>query len=237
MESNPKEALHNRQSQKSVVNLSAIIDHPIYLPFLRFATTRHQIVSEMIGDQTYNSVLELGCGRGEILRKKVKCFGQYTGLDLSSHQLLQIPEDIGKIPTVKIQECDLDQPLNFPDDSFDLTFSVSTIEYIYNPIDFVREIFRTLKPGGTLILHTVNLAFFPRRWQLLLGKLPTFNATAGWQGGTLHNFTYPTLGRLVRETGFQITEKRCSGLLPNFRMWWPNFLAADIIYRCQKPKS
>ncbi|MBI3306660.1 MAG: class I SAM-dependent methyltransferase [Candidatus Omnitrophica bacterium] len=230
-----KKKLYDAQYQTAVSNPAAVIDHSFYRPLLGFAKNRHQIICEMLGSEKFENVLELGCGRGDIVRQKHDLFGRYTGLDLSSYQFLQIPEFLKTKNNFAFRDYDLDMPLDYASDSFDLILSASTIEYLFDPIAFIQEIYRVLKPGGTSILHTVNLAFFPRRLQLLVGKLPTFNALPGWQGGNLHDFTYPTLAGLLKQTGFQIVRTRCSGLFPGLRFWWPNLLAGDMIFRCVKP--
>jgi SAM-dependent methyltransferase len=163
-------------------------------------------------------------------------FTAYTGLDVSSYQLGLIPEKLRSHPKVTLTEYDLNQPLPFKDESFDLAISISVIEYLFDPIAFVKEANRILTPGGTFILHTMNLAFLPRRLQLVFGKLPTFNALPGWQGGTLHEFTFPTLRRLLENSGFGIRKSACAGLVPSLRMWWPNLLASDMIFRCTKAR-
>jgi len=76
----------------------------------------------------------------------------------------------------------------------------------------------------------MNVAFLPRRLQLLRGALPTFNAAAGWQGGVLHNFTFPTLRALLMREGFDVHAERCAGLLPPLRLWWKNALASDMLF-------
>ncbi|MBI3306465.1 MAG: class I SAM-dependent methyltransferase [Candidatus Omnitrophica bacterium] len=215
---------------------SSIFDHQSYRFLYPFSTTRHQTVCQMLGSEKFQDVLELGCGKGDILTSKYKNFSRYTGLDLSPHQLSKIPEEIKKNSNVTLREYDLDQSLDFPNNSFDLVISISTLEYLFDPIAFIQGVHRVLKPGGTLLLHTVNIAFFPRRLQLLFGNLPTFNSLPGWEGGNLHDFTYASLKKLLIQNHFEILESRCSGLFPPLRMIWPNFLAGDMIFKCLKKK-
>jgi len=43
-------------------------------------------------------------------------------------------------------------PLPFPDDEFDFILSLETLEHAPDPLLFLRELARVLKPGGTLVL-------------------------------------------------------------------------------------
>lgn len=46
------------------------------------------------------------------------------------------------------------------------------IEHLYNPDILLAEIHRVLKPGGTLVLSTPNLASWVNRILLLFGRFP-----------------------------------------------------------------
>lgn len=61
---------------------------------------------------------------------------------------------------------DANQPFPFPDGNFDVVFSSEVIEHIANYASCLREMHRVLRPDGTLILKTPNLAYAPR-WHAL----------------------------------------------------------------------
>lgn len=210
------------------------LDYPLYRYVLPFATSRIEVAARMLGDARFRNVIELGTGTGHLLQLKHENFGRYLGFDISAYQLSLVPDALRSAANVTLKTADLDEPIDAPDAAFDLAICLSTIDYLRDPIAFLREVHRVLEPGGTLLLHAMNLAFLPRRIQLLFGKLPTFNSAAGWQGGILHEFTLPTLQALVAEMGFAVVERRWSGLFPPVRRVWPNLLASDILLRCHK---
>ncbi len=230
----PTKRFFNEQHEALGGDETRALDHVWYKPLLPFATSRLEVIARMIGGGRFQNVADLACGSCALAGLKLKQFERYTGLEISPARLACVPADIRTSSKVTLRECDLNQPLPLPDQAFDLAVSASTIEYLFDPQAFVRELSRILAPSGTLILHTLNLAFLPRRLQLLFGKLPTFNRAPGWQGGVLHEFTYATLGSLLRSSGFEIVERRCSGVAPGLRMGWPSGLAGDMIFRCRK---
>ena len=219
-------ALHGDESQA--------LDYPLYRFVLPYATSRIEMAARMLGDARWGDVIDLGVGAGKLAALKLGSFGRYLGLDISEYQLSLVPGEVRSASNVTLRTADLEEPLDCGDASFDLAISLSTIEYLRDPIAFLSEVHRVLRPGGVFLLHTMNLAFLPRRIQLLFGKLPTFNAAAGWEGGTLHHFTFGPLKALLTETGFAIEQRRCSGLLPSTRRLWPNALASDIMVLCRK---
>ncbi len=217
-------------------NKPLYLDHPLYRYLLPFATTRTQVASSLI-TQKYPHVLDLGCSNGHFLIKNRQYFSQAIGLDLSRKKIniaskTAINQKVSN--QIKFKTKNLNHLLFFPKGEFDLVISLSTIEYLLDPHHFLKQIHKVLKPNGHLIIHTFNVAFVLRRLQLLAGNLPTFNSVPGWQGGIVHNFTWPTFEKLLKEHGFQIIDKRCSGLFPPARLWARNLLCSDIIIKAQK---
>jgi SAM-dependent methyltransferase len=115
-------------------------------PFTRYPDllARHLVDKfSLVSGQT---VLDVGCGRGEFLRGFVRCGLLGSGVDQSS-----IAEAICPLPT-QIQTADLEsEPLPFLDDTFDVVFSKSVIEHFYYPEKLVLEMKRVLRPGGIVI--------------------------------------------------------------------------------------
>jgi SAM-dependent methyltransferase len=91
------------------------------------------------------SLLEVGCGRCEFLRGFAACGLNVTGVDIS-------PQAREYAPELPIFAADIEQdPLPFPDCSFDVVYSKSFIEHLWNPDKYFREAWRVLKEGGVLL--------------------------------------------------------------------------------------
>jgi SAM-dependent methyltransferase len=65
-----------------------------------------------------------------------------------------------------------DGPCPANDGEFDVVIAADVIEHLVDTDQFVREVWRILKPGGRLIATTPNLAFWLSRLRLFLGRVP-----------------------------------------------------------------
>jgi len=54
--------------------------------------------------------------------------------------------------------------LPFADETFDAVLTYETIEHVPWPEEFLKELSRTLKPGGTLVLTTPSVLWEPVHW-------------------------------------------------------------------------
>jgi len=96
----------------------------------------------------YETLLDVGCGRGEHLRGFEELGYREKGIDLSE-EAKELLADL-EIAIVDIEN----EPLPYEDGSFDVVFSKSLIEHLHNSEGFIREAYRVLKPGGRLITMT-----------------------------------------------------------------------------------
>lgn len=106
------------------------------------------------------SFLDLGCGDGTYLRSFNKIIDDVQGIDsdiiFKRHKIkggvsLLYPEGLIEEP-IKI-DFEKDK-LPFEDNSFRFIFTKSVIEHIRNTDFFLSEIYRVLKPGGTVYILT-----------------------------------------------------------------------------------
>lgn len=119
------------------------------------------------------------------------------------------------------KSADITKGIPFDVGMFDVVVFGEVIEHVPDPDFVLDEIWRTLKPGGRLIVTTPNLASWANRILLLLGIQPLFTETSSrtkmgrkfkvlGQGaaveGHLKIFTLAALVELVSSCGFTIIE-------------------------------
>ncbi|MCB0155727.1 MAG: class I SAM-dependent methyltransferase [Anaerolineae bacterium] len=143
-------------------------------------------------------ILDLGCAEGQFLNQ-LKRFGQWqrTGLEFNQEAIATAQKryDFEAIAG-SIEVAD-----RWPAASFDVVTMWDVIEHLHQPDRDLERVNRLLKPGGYLILSTPIRGSLEHR---LFGKY--------WVGYELprhlHIFSRPTLARLLRQTGFDLVERR-----------------------------
>ncbi len=98
-------------------------------------------------------VLDAGCGAGPGLRFFAAHGHRVTGLDRSFVALQRASRWAS---AARFVQADLQAGLPFAAESFDLVVLGDVIEHIPDGMSLLRECYRVLRPGGCLLLSTVN---------------------------------------------------------------------------------
>lgn len=183
---------------------------------------RHQIALELFKNFKGGRVIEIGCGNGLFLKELLK-FGKFNclGIDL-------LPElvEMAKMNGVNAIQKDIDNGINLEPESADYVVCFEMIDHLIKPIDVLKEIYHILKPGGHLILETVNSAYWRFRLEYLFAKYkyknPDYNShyEIAWlehKGMHLHHFSHDSMKELLKSIGFKVV-CHCGGLIHNFQM-------------------
>lgn len=96
------------------------------------------------------TIADFGCGSSApLLRTLLEdgVTGKAIGIDLN-------PDFSVATNTLSLFQADLNEPLPLADSSLDAVLSLATLEHLDEPGLHLREIHRTLKSGGTLLLTT-----------------------------------------------------------------------------------
>ncbi len=102
------------------------------------------------------TVLDVGCGIGGSSRILAKEYGfQTTGVTISPKQVQRATELTPEDVTAKFQ---VDDALNlsFPDNSFDVVWSIEAGPHMPDKAKYAEEMVRVLKPGGILVVADWN---------------------------------------------------------------------------------
>lgn len=139
--------------------------------FQRSLLAYHAAAERIAGD-----ALEIGTGSGYGIR----VIAPHTRRFVTVDKHVPAPELL-RLPNVEFRQAVV-PPLDFPDEHFDCVISFQVIEHIRRDLDFVREVYRVLRPGGRFILTTPNAPmsltrnpwhvreYMPEQLQTLLGR-------------------------------------------------------------------
>lgn len=119
----------------------------------RYMNRTLPVVQETAGVQPGETVLDLACGTGELLRR----IGEHTpgakrtGVDLAAKMVERARAKLADGPNVRIEQADA-HDLPFAADTFDVIVSSSTFHYFTHPRTVLTEVRRVLRPDGRLVL-------------------------------------------------------------------------------------
>lgn len=109
-------------------------------------------------------VLEIGCGTGADLLQYAKHGAIATGVDLTERHVDLARKRLGNLAI--IHQADM-RCLPFEDESFDYVYSHGVLHHSDEPERVVREIFRVLRPGGTINVHVYAFWSYFTLWSFL----------------------------------------------------------------------
>ena len=136
-------------------------------------------------------VLDVGCGRGLILRRLRSLGWDCYGTELSADLAQLLRESGVEVFTGALEEWGL------PQASFDVILLWHSLEHQFEPARILAEVRRLLKPGGRLLLEVPNLGSRQAR----LGGSRWFHLDVPRH---LLHFSRPTLAALLCGQGFEI---------------------------------
>jgi SAM-dependent methyltransferase len=116
-------------------------------------------------------VLDLGCRDGALTRAYAEG-NEVVGVDADREALAEAAK-LG----IETHWADLDAPLPFPDESFDVVVAGELLEHLRDPRRLVADARRVLRPAGTLVGSVPNAYRAKNRLRFLLGRKPEDDPT------------------------------------------------------------
>jgi ubiquinone/menaquinone biosynthesis C-methylase UbiE len=178
--------------------------------FAQFLTLVHEL--DLFGDE---QVLDIGSGPGELsmeIAKQLASGGFLHGIDLSP-QMIRLAQRVAEQQrrrNVAFATGDA-LKLSFDADAFDVVVSSNAFPWVPDRRQFLKEVFRVLKPGGRLGLVALSdrcYREFSAAFKRVANEYPDlFQSGKPFEqmGARLH--TSKELGRLVEGTGFDVMKR------------------------------
>ncbi len=153
-------------------------------------------------------VLELGCGPGRYVAMLTTLGFDVIGVDPCSFPTWDL---IREKTSAQILDSISAEDLPFTEDTFDNVVCLGALLYFNNPIKALSEINRVIKPGGKLIIRTVNK-----------NNLYTLNTGKKLDPASSNLYSMDELVNLIERSGFIVQDKFSFGFWPLILtdLWW-----------------
>lgn len=153
------------------------------------------------------AALDLGCGTGEFTAAIAARGVAAIGSDVAQAALERARS---RHPELEFRLAEIDRPLPFDDNEFDLVWASEVIEHVGDTARWLSEVRRVLVPAGRLLITTPSHG----RLRLLLGGIERFSEPLG---DHLHLYSRGSLGRTLDQFGFSAVRVRAAGGPPLLR--------------------
>ena len=161
-----------------------------------------QLLFELLGSVAGKTLLDIGCGDGELTSKLAKRGAIATGIDMDPATIAAARHRT-RFEGTKLHFVEGNaENLPFHDAAFDIVLAVTVLCFVRDAERAVIEMARVLKPGGQLVIGELGRWSFWSAYRRIRGWLG--NST--WQAAKFR--TARELRRLVDATGLHVVETR-----------------------------
>ncbi len=167
------------------------------------------------------TVLDIGCGSGELAKLLHEQGKQVWGADISLKALEDAKPYLAGSYCFDIQ--DKTWPTELMTQKFDVVVASEVIEHIFTPSKFLAQVKKILAPGGSIVITTPNILFWKNRLRILGGSF-RYTEKGIMDFGHIRLFTIDTLRELFEKAGFEIDKEQ--HFYPNLYNRGLNFLGA-----------
>lgn len=178
-------------------------------------TNKAEFIQALVDPQPGEKILELGCGWGSMMKHMYQATGDKENLygwTISNEQVAYNQQENGfNVEFRNFITCD------YNDEEFDKIYSIGAWEAV-RPADHAQlmdKLYRTLKPGGRLVLH---FFCFNADWR-------PANSTCGFiyfPGHVLSSFRF--YQEEFERAGFHITAKSMHDYRPTLKAWFDRLI-------------
>ncbi|MEE1653526.1 bifunctional 2-polyprenyl-6-hydroxyphenol methylase/3-demethylubiquinol 3-O-methyltransferase UbiG [Brachymonas sp. G13] len=194
-------------------------------------------IQEVAGPLRERQVLDVGCGGGILSESMAQAGAQVTGIDLAEESLrvAQLHALEAGVNNVRYQKVSVEQFAAEHPGEFDVVTCMEMLEHVPDPASVVRACAQAVKPGGWVLLSTINRN--PKSFLFaILGAEYLLNLVPRGTHEYAKMITPAELMRECRESGLAIDSTRGLHYNPLTQRYWLD-ANVDVNYMvaCRKP--
>lgn len=168
----------------------------------------HARIADWLNVDHSSCILELGCGPGKYVALLASLGFHVTGVDphrFESWDIIERNTDAKLLSDVYAER------LPFPDSNFDGAACLGALLYFKSPEEALKELTRVVKPGGRIVLRTVNRT---NLFTLFTGKK--------LDPASKNLYTMDELKDIVSKIGLSVQSSYSYGFWPPIlsNLWW-----------------
>ena len=189
--------------------------------------------------------LDVGCGGGVATNALAEMGFKISGVDLAENALEEARRE-AKAMNIKVPRYDVGSVYNLPykNESVDGVLMSDVMEHFHDLRKAASEVFRILKPGGVLVLDTINRNRFSWIGLILVAEILTGFIPKGTHDWRMF-ITPDEMETLLTDAGFRLGPKsdlvgfgpdNPFSLRPTFILTGSDDLSGSYLWWAQKPK-
>ena len=175
----------------------------------RIGGLRKDYILSLVSNDVH-TVLDVGCGNGELAESLKERCCRVTGVDVSQSAIVEAAEFLDDSFCFDIEK------ENWPEDllnkKFDLIVASEVIEHIFDPLVFLKKIKSLSAPNGKIIITTPNVLFWKNRLKILFGDFK-YQDKGIMDRGHIRFFTTDTFRDTLKKSGLSVVIEK--NLYPN----------------------
>ncbi|MCX6800755.1 MAG: methyltransferase domain-containing protein [Candidatus Diapherotrites archaeon] len=166
-----------------------------------------------------SSVLDVGCGRGELMSSLKSKGIDVTGIDISDVALKEAAKN-----GLMVKKVDLDGRLPFKENSFDCVICVQVLMHVFNPEGLLVEMKRV--SNKFVIINVPNHSYWRFRINFLLGNMPdVFSGRAAH----IRFFNRKKIIQMISDSELKVIKESYTG-----KKLFPSVFATGLTFLCKK---
>ncbi len=176
----------------------------VYLTYNYNLRIRAETIGQFIGDSNFAEVLDMPCGTGDITAPWLSHFDHLTMMDFSQNMISTAKTRVSELDFHKVSFINGDfYAQDFGDKQFDLVMNIGILAHIKEPLHFVEESMKLVRPGGKLIIqNTDSKHWFAKMIHFYL----SFRRLVGKDKYKLNKVTEKDLLAKLDEGGFSLIQ-------------------------------